>query len=150
MSWEISLIKPGSSPIPVVVGILKRNNTILVAQRAFGKSYGGYWEFPGGKIEPNESSRDALQRELKEELDIDVINAHFLFSYTHTYPERTVLLEVWLVTQFSGEPYGRENQILHWATMTELSQWQLLEGNKTIIEKINSQSVMSPPPIMPF
>lgn len=137
MPWEISLTEFALSPVRVVVGILKQNDTVLITQRPFGKAYSGYWEFPGGKIEANESGRKALHRELKEELDIEVVHANFLFSYLHPYPEKTVLLEVWLVTEYIGEPYGKENQPLHWVSLAEISQWQLLEGNKTIIDKMS-------------
>lgn len=123
-------------PVRVVVGILIRDDKILIAQRPVGKPYSGYWEFPGGKIEANESAKEALQRELREELRIDVIQAQSWFSYAHSYPEKTVLLAVWLVTEFLGEPHGNENQILHWASFAEISEWRLLEGNNKIINRI--------------
>lgn len=125
-------------PIRTVVGILKRDATVLVGQRPAGKPYSGYWEFPGGKIEEKESGRDALIRELHEELGIEVITAQPWFEYTHAYPDKTVLLEMWLVTAFSGEPHSKENQELRWVTMQEILDLRLLEGNWPIIDKIRT------------
>lgn len=138
MPWEIGLNSARSELVCVAVGILKREDKILIAKRPSDKPYSGYWEFPGGKIENDESAGEALARELKEELGVVVINAKPWFSYTHSYPDKSVLLEIWLVTKFMGEPHGKENQELHWATYPELLALRLLEGNKTIIERIKT------------
>lgn len=123
--------------IRVAVGILKRGNTVLVAERPPYKPYSGYWEFPGGKIEPNESGLAALKRELHEELGVDIIFADLLFEHQHTYPDKTVLLELWLVNDFTGEPHGKEEQALRWITTDEIHQLRLLEGNWAILERIS-------------
>lgn len=122
--------------VHAVVGILRRDHTLLVAQRPAGKPYSGYWEFPGGKIEQNESALDALKRELHEELGVDILNAEPLFQHTHDYPDKTVLLDLWLVTEFAGEPHGKEDQQLRWATFQDIQALNLLEGNWAIMEKI--------------
>ncbi len=122
--------------IDVVVGILKRGNTILVGQRPSDKPYSGYWEFPGGKVEKNESNKAALKRELHEELGITVIDAHSLFIQPHAYPDKTVLLDIWLVSEFRGEPLGKENQALRWVTLSEMHSLRLLEGNWPILTKL--------------
>lgn len=122
--------------VHVVVGILRRNGKILVAERPEGRPYSGYWEFPGGKIEAGESAKDALTRELHEELGVQVARADFWFSLTHEYPDKTVNLEMWLVPEFGGEPHGRENQTLLWATVDEITTLRLLEGNWPIIDKM--------------
>lgn len=124
----------------VVVGIIRRENKLLIAERPIGKSYSGYWEFPGGKIEENESGKEALTRELHEELGIIVTAAEPWFSHTHTYPDKTVCLEVWLVTAFSGEPHGKEKQAIRWATVPEMLSLPLLEGNWPIMERIEMLS----------
>ncbi|MBV9575706.1 MAG: (deoxy)nucleoside triphosphate pyrophosphohydrolase [Gammaproteobacteria bacterium] len=133
MSWEVRL-----KPLRVVVGIVKKQEKILIGQRPIGKPYSGYWEFPGGKIEENESGQEALTRELYEELGVQVETAYFCFEHTHTYPDKTVLLEIWLVSAFSGEPYCKENQILRWVTFTEMMELRVLEGNLPIVEKIKN------------
>lgn len=125
-------------PVRVAVGILKKDGKVLVAERPQDKPYAGYWEFPGGKIEANESGADALKRELHEELDIQVIAATHWFEHHHTYPDKTVYLEMWLVTEFSGEPQAKENQQLRWVTLSEILDLRLLEGNWPIIDKIRA------------
>lgn len=125
-----------SSLIRVAVGILKRGNTLLVAERPVNKPYAGYWEFPGGKIEANETGGDALKRELFEELGINVVEATPLFDHIHHYPDKSVMLEMWLVTDFVGEPQSKEQQALRWVTFPEMQALKLLEGNIPIMEQI--------------
>jgi 8-oxo-dGTP diphosphatase len=122
--------------VRAVVGILKRGNKVLVAKRPPHKPYSGYWEFPGGKVEQNEAGKDALTRELQEELGIDVKVAEPWFDHTHKYPDKTVELEMWLVTDFAGEPHGKESQELRWVTLSEMHDLRLLEGNWAIMERI--------------
>jgi 8-oxo-dGTP diphosphatase len=131
MSWETRLIR-------AVVGILRRDGKVLVAERPAGKPYSGYWEFPGGKIEENESGAHALKRELHEELGIDILAAEFWFEHHHAYPDKTVYLEMWLVNDFIGEPHSKENQQLRWVDLAEILELRLLEGNWPIIDKIKT------------
>lgn len=123
-------------PIHAAVGILKQNDQVLIAKRPAHKPYSGYWEFPGGKIEFNETSEDALKREWFEEINIRILKANFLFEQLHAYPEKTVLLEVWEVLHFEGELCPQENQELAWVKASDLSAFQLLDGCLPIIKKI--------------
>jgi 8-oxo-dGTP diphosphatase len=129
LPWQIDMIR-------VAVGILRQQNRILVAERPSGKPYAGYWEFPGGKIEENELSLDALKRELHEELGITVSDAEHWFDHIHHYPDKTVLLEMWMISSFSGEMHSKENQQLRWVTFEEMQALRLLEGNWPIMERI--------------
>jgi len=131
MSWKIGL-----KEVPVVVGLIERNKKLLIAKRPDHKIYKGYWEFPGGKIEENESVEAALYRELKEELAIDVKKAHSCFIHTHPYANQKVLLHIWLVSSFYGEPKPQESQVLLWIELNELHSIPLLEGNLAIVDKI--------------
>ena len=124
--------------VHAVAGLLMRDGKLLVAERPEGKPYSGYWEFPGGKVEENEEGVAAIKRELHEELGIDVIHAERWFEHLHAYPEKTVYLELWRVTEFSGEPESRENQILRWASYEEILHLRLLEGNLAIMSQIKS------------
>lgn len=124
--------------VHAVVGILRREGKVLVARRPEGKPYSGYWEFPGGKIESGEAGKAALIRELKEELGIDVINAEPWFEHSHAYPDKMVYLHMWLVDSFDGEPESLENQTLLWATLDEVLDLRLLEGNWPIIDRIKT------------
>ena len=87
---------------------------VLIAQRPEGTHLAGLWEFPGGKLVPGESREAGLARELDEELGIRVLAAHPLIRVEHRYPERDVVLDVWRVESYSGEPHGREGQPIGW------------------------------------
>lgn len=110
--------------IQVACGVLQRaDGQVLLAQRPDGKIAAGRWEFPGGKIEAGEQPLHALARELDEELGIRVEQARPLIRYRHEYSNRSVLLDTWLVSRFSGEPHGRENQALAWVAPGALKDW---------------------------
>ena len=94
--------------------ILRADGSFLIARRPPGKVYAGYWEFPGGKIEPGEPAAAALKRELHEELGIDVIRAYPWITRVHIYPHATVRLNFFRVLEWSGEPHPREAQTILW------------------------------------
>ena len=121
-----------------VAGLIIRDGKLLVAERPEGKPYSGYWEFPGGKIEENEAGDKAIRRELHEELGIEVLQADRWFEHLHAYPDKTVFLELWRVTEFSGEPQSKENQVLRWVTYEEMLHLRLLEGNLAILSQVKS------------
>lgn len=113
--------------IPVACGVLIRGqDEVLVAQRPQGKIAAGKWEFPGGKIEPGESARAALERELHEELGITVRQARRLIRFRHEYGDRIVLLDTWLVTAWDGDPAPREQQQFGWARAEDLERLDVL------------------------
>ncbi len=107
---------PGSKPfIDVAAGLITRpDGSLLLAERPADKPWAGWWELPGGKIEAGESVLDALARELKEELDIDVTESTPWITYTHEYPKNIVRLSFCRVTGWTGEPSGMEGQRLAW------------------------------------
>lgn len=125
-----------SALVHAVVGIVKKDNKILLAERPPGKPYSSYWEFPGGKIEKGESGEVALKRELQEELSILVKSARLLFSYEYAYPDKTVFLEMWLVENFLGEPCSMEQQTLQWVTWEEAAQMKLLSGVWPVLDRL--------------
>jgi len=94
---------------------------------------GGLWEFPGGKIEPDESAEQALTRELKEELAITVITATPLITVKHQYPDLAVQLHVFLVEHFSGEAKSLEGQPFKWVNPAELASHAFPAANRPII-----------------
>jgi len=109
---------------------------VLIAQRPVGKWQAGRWEFPGGKIEDRESPRDALQRELVEELGVEVAVAQELGQFTYAYPDRSVEISLWLVTKFTGEPRGLDHQALRWVQLSQLAGCDLLEADLPMIEPL--------------
>ena len=96
----------------------------------------GYWEFPGGKRRPGEGPRGALERELREELGIVVLDAEFMAELTHRYPDRRVRLELWRVDRFKGEPSAREGQALTWAPPENLLALPLLPADRPLAEEL--------------
>ena len=122
--------------IHVVAGALVRGREVLLAQRPAGAHLGGLWEFPGGKVEPGESARAAPSRELVEEIGVDVRSAERLYEHTHTYPEKSVRLDIWCVTEWLGEPQSVEGQPLAWVDVSELPDWPLPEADAPAIQRL--------------
>ena len=99
----------------VAAGILiDSENRYLLGQRPAGKPYAGYWEVPGGKVEKDETIFQALQRELQEELGIDIQSSEELTVLEHDYPHAYVRLHVSIIRNWTGDPIGREGQALSW------------------------------------
>jgi 8-oxo-dGTP diphosphatase len=120
--------------IHVVAGALfDASGRVLIAQRPPGKHMAGGWEFPGGKVEQGEEPFAALKRELHEELGIDVHEAEPLIAYEHQHPHRRVLLDLWVVTRYSGEPQPLDAPVLQWVAVDELESAGLLEADRPMI-----------------
>ena len=117
----------------VAAVIRKASGDILLAQRPAHKHQGGKWEFPGGKVEADETPLQALERELHEELGIQGLQAQPLIKVRHVYPERAVLLDVWEVKAFAGHPHGKEGQPVGWFTPMQLSELEFPPANYPII-----------------
>lgn len=109
------------------------DDRVLIAKRAASQHQGGLWEFPGGKVEEGEVVESALARELQEELGIRVEAARPLIQVHHDYPDKQVLLDVWEVTRFAGEPHGAEGQPLAWADSRELLDFEFPAANQPIV-----------------
>lgn len=125
--------------IHVVAGALfDHRGCVLIAQRPPGKHMAGGWEFPGGKLEPDEQPLAGLKRELREELGIEVLDATQLIAYEHQYSERRVLLDLWLVSLYTGEPQSVEGQPLQWVALDELETVGLLEADRPMIPALRA------------
>ena len=102
----------------VAVGIVQRpDGQYLLTTRPQGKAYAGYWEFPGGKLEAQESVVAALRRELKEEINITIADAEMVRTDVVDYPHALVRLHFCLITQWSGEIQMREQQTFAWSDL---------------------------------
>lgn len=128
--------------IPIAIAIIaNKSGQLLIAKRKDDAHLGGYWEFPGGKCEQDESQLDALIRECREELNIEVIKAHKFMQFEHAYPERLVELICFIVTEYQGEPESNEGQELAWVDPDQLKTVEFPPGNVKLIEFLtNSQT----------
>jgi 8-oxo-dGTP diphosphatase len=123
--------------IEVVAAVLQKpDGSFLLAQRPEGKVYAGYWEFPGGKVEPDETPEAALARELHEELFIDVARAYPWITRDYDYEHAAVRLFFYRVTDWSGELHGRENQAFAWQRIEALTASPLLPANGPILRAL--------------
>jgi 8-oxo-dGTP diphosphatase len=113
---------------------------VLIARRPAGKHMAGYWEFPGGKLDGREAGEQALERELLEELGIELRRCHRLLQLRHHYADRAVELEVFVVDESHGEPVGLEGQALKWVSVAELSRQRLLPADRPIVEALNANA----------
>jgi 8-oxo-dGTP diphosphatase len=119
-----------------VAVILRDDGQVLLGQRPEGKPWAGWWEFPGGKIEIGETPFHALQRELHEELGIDVADAFPWITRVFSYPERTVKLRFFTVRCWQGEPHGKENQQLSWQRLESVTVAPLLPANEPVLDAL--------------
>ena len=121
--------------VHVAVAIItNQNNQVLISLRNKKSHQGGLWEFPGGKLEKNETVFNALKREIKEELNISIYSAFAFKTIQFHYADKSVLLDVWKVESFSGEPEGAEGQKIKWQNIDELNASNFPEANRVIIQ----------------
>ncbi len=125
-----------------VAVIINQNKEILIAKRSKEQHQGNKWEFPGGKVEADETSEEALHREILEELGIEIQSSAELLSITHEYIEeqpennKTVILDVFDVRQWKGEPKGIEGQPIRWISVAELDYYDFPIANSEIVNKV--------------
>lgn len=122
--------------IPVVAGLLKKDNKILLGQRPENQSLPGQWEFPGGKIELGESPEVALQRELQEELGIDAQIGEIKLSVTHSYNDVGIVILFYEVPYWKGEPKPQHHMKIEWVNPTEMTKKSIPETNRKHLDRI--------------
>ena len=126
--------------IHVVAGVIYSpdRGEILIARRPQHLHQGGLWEFPGGKVDvaENEQPRQALCRELQEELALTVVNCEPLLKVSHDYSDKSVVLDVWKVLEFTGEPVGNEGQSIAWVGLSDLGDYDFPAANQAILAAI--------------
>lgn len=115
--------------------LVDADGRVLIAQRPEGKQLAGLWEFPGGKLEPGEPPEEALIRELKEELDIEVAKAclaPFVFA-SHSYETFHLLMPLWLCRRWSGSLRAREHQALAWVKPARLGEYPMPPADEPLV-----------------
>jgi 8-oxo-dGTP diphosphatase len=123
--------------VEVAAAVIERaDGSFLLAQRPAGKVYAGWWEFPGGKVEAGEPAERALARELHEELGIEVRTAYPWITRTHVYEHATVRLNFFRVTEWAGEPHGRESQAFVWQRLDAPMVSPMLPANAPVLSAL--------------
>lgn len=126
----------------VAAAVIERPGEFLLAQRPEGKVYPGFWEFPGGKIEPGEDARSALVRELREELGIEVKEAAPWITRTYAYTHATVRLHFFRVSAWEGEPRPLEDQAIRWQAVGRPDVAPMLPANAPVLSALALPAVM--------
>ena len=127
----------------VAAAVIERpDGTFLLAQRPEGKAYPGYWEFPGGKMEPGEDARAALTRELREELGIEVRESSPWITRVYAYTHATVRLHFFRVTRWDGEPRPLEDQAIKWQRVDAPDVAPMLPANAPVLAALALPSIM--------
>lgn len=134
-TWHRALGVDAASPLVQVVAavITRSDGRFLLGQRPRGKVYAGYWEFPGGKVEPGEALHAALARELHEELGIQLTRAYPWLVQRFVYPHAHVQLNFFRVTAWDGEPHPKEGQALAWTPADNVAVAPVLPANGPLL-----------------
>ena len=129
--------------IKVVGGIIIDKNKILIAQRSNQKEHPLKWEFPGGKIQENENPIEALKREIKEELSIDIKKSKFLLDYQYDYQDiKKIHLYFYKIDEYVGKVRNIEHNQLLWIQRNHLEKLDFLDGDRMIIDHIQNSNIL--------
>ena len=126
--------------VVVAAALYDREGRVLIAERPAGKHMAGRWEFPGGKVVAGESEAQALAREIREELGVDITLSRPLMRLAHSYDDRDVELSMWIVEGFHGEPQGLDGQRLKWVAPARLLEEDLLEADRPFVAALRELS----------
>jgi len=127
-----------SAPVQVSAAVIEGpDGEFLMASRPAGKVYAGWWEFPGGKVEPGETPRQALDRELREELGLEVRQAYPWIVREYVYPHAHVRLHLFRVTDWAGAPHPHEGQTLAWTRADAPAVDPILPANGPILKGLS-------------
>ncbi len=120
----------------VTAAVIESEGRILICRRRFDQRHPGKWEFPGGKVEPGEDSRQGLRRELGEELGIEARIDAEITRYRYRYSDNQVELVFYRVSEFTGEPDGSQFEEIRWVTPGELPAFDFLEGDIEFVREL--------------
>lgn len=145
----MSAADAAAAPIHVVAAaLIDADGRVLLAQRPEGKHLAGYWEFPGGKVEPGETAVQALQREILEEIGVRVASAEALIRVPWHYAAKNILLDVYRVREFEGVPHSCEGQPLKWVPAGALDPAEMPAADHPVIHALAlpSRYLITPQP----
>lgn len=125
--------------LEVVAALIWKNERFLACQRPAHKARGLLWEFAGGKVEPGETKEQALIRECKEELGVELDVGRVFLEVTHTYPDLTVHLTLFQAKIASGTLQKLEHEDLRWITISEIDQYDFCPADQVILEHLKHQ-----------
>ncbi|MCE7567220.1 8-oxo-dGTP diphosphatase MutT [Aliivibrio fischeri] len=114
-------------------------NQVFITKRPNKAHKGGFWEFPGGKVEAGEIAEQALIRELNEEVGINSTELNIFESLSHDYPDKSLYFDFFTVTQFENQPYGKEGQEGLWVSISSLQEYEFPEANVPVLNKVVEQ-----------
>jgi 8-oxo-dGTP diphosphatase len=123
--------------VMVVAGVIERDGRVLICQRRNQGPHGLKWEFPGGKVEPGETPRQALARELEEELGVQATIGPEIVRYEYRYPRsRPILLIFYRVADYQGTPHNRVFERIAWEEPARLADYDFLDGDADFIRRL--------------
>ena len=122
--------------VMVVAAVIEKDGRVLIAQRRKDGRLGGKWEFPGGKVEPDENPEQALKRELREELGIEAEIGEFLCSSRYDYTHLPVELHAYRIMTFSGEIKPHVHDQVLWVLPQDLCRYDFPEANREIMSRL--------------
>lgn len=125
--------------VRVSAAVIHKEGAILATRRAKG-TFKGFWEFPGGKREEGESGEEAIIREIKEELDVDINVEKFLTTIEYQYPEFFLVMDVYIATISKGEVILIEHDDARWLGLDELELFKWLPADKKILEMLQMRN----------
>ena len=129
--------------IKVLCGLIFNTKDELLITRRLGGDFSGKWEFPGGKLEEHESEQDCLIREIKEELDIEIIIDSFFMRNEFTYPNILVELISYISKYKSGDIKLVDHDKYEWVQINRLKEFDFLDGDLSIINNILSKKIIN-------
>ena len=128
------------TPLDVAIALIEKDGTYLITQRVHDDSFGGYWEFPGGKLESEETLENCLIREIQEELGMTVLVKSKALVVEHPYPVRMIRLHCFFCTVADGEPQTLECAQWKWVLPHELSEFQFPPASSRVIHLLQKMS----------
>lgn len=126
----------GETMTEVVAALIWQGERFMICQRPAHKARGMMWEFVGGKVEPGESKEQALVRECREELAVEVAVGDIFLEVTHTYPDITVHLTLFHASIVQGVPQKLEHNDIRYITVDEIPQYEFCPADEVILQKL--------------